>query len=113
MATLAYVFIITPVPGFAENADEAVMNALEHAVRNMLHEFQFLQRNVSATTNTLFTGKEEDGRTRFVWTVELELVSGEKVPEGAALAAVLAKARERLSSHATVSEPFVRSVTQG
>jgi hypothetical protein len=108
MATLSYVFIITPDPIFSGDVNE-----LERAVRSSLRRFQFLQQNVSATINTLFTGKDEDGRTRFIWTVELELVSGEKVPDGTALAAFIAEAREALFNHAIVSEPFVRSATEG
>jgi hypothetical protein len=100
----AYLFLITPL---AELDEEAFEQSL---VRSLLPELtsSFSQRRVSGTSQTLFKGKDEEGRTRYLWRLELELVDGPVPPLGSALASLLTSMKEQLSPHGIVS--FVAAV---
>jgi hypothetical protein len=101
----AYLFLITPR---AELDQEAFEQSL---VRSLLPKLtsSFSQRSVSGTSQTLFKGKDEEGRTRYLWRLELELVGGGHVPpQGSALDSLLTSMKEQLSPDGTVS--FVAAV---
>jgi hypothetical protein len=98
----AYLFLITPL---AELDEEAFEQSL---VRSLLPNLIFSQRSVKGTSQTLFKGKDEEGRTRYLWRLELELVSGHVPPLGSALASLLTSMKGQLSAHGTVS--FVAAV---
>lgn len=102
----AYLFLITPLPALDEEA-------LEQSLRPLLSELtsSFTQRRVKGTSQTLFKGKDEEGGTRYLWRLELELVSGHVPPLGSALASLLTCLKSRLDPHATVS--FVAAVEAG
>jgi hypothetical protein len=99
----AYLILITPL---AELDEEAFEQSL---VRSLLSELNsFSHRTVKGASQTLFKGKDEERRTRYVWRLEFELVSGHEPPLGSALASLLTSMKEQLSPHGTVS--FVAAV---
>ena len=98
----AYLILITPLAELDEEAFEQLRSLLSKLTSS------FTQRSVSGTSQTLFKGRDEEGRTRYLWRLELELVSGDIPPLGSALASLLTSLKEQLSPHGIVS--FVAAV---
>jgi hypothetical protein len=99
----AYLFLITPLPALNKEAFEQSLRALLPELAS-----SFSQRNVKGTSQTLFKGKDEEEGTRYLWRLELELVSGHVPPLGSALTSLLTSMKSRLDPHGTVS--FVAAV---
>jgi hypothetical protein len=100
-----YLFLITPLGELEEQAfEQSLVQSLNRTYPSFSH------RSVKGTSQTLFRGKDEEGRTRYLWRLDLELVSGPNVPLGSGLASLLSSMREQLRTNGTIA--FVAAVEE-
>jgi hypothetical protein len=100
--TSSFLFIITPVANLAEGS----LGDFETAMRSALGTIEVRQQNVSGQTNSFFRESGGEGRPRFLWLLQLDLVGPDIGATSLGIATALKQATEQLKSHAEVSASF-------
>ena len=98
----SFLFIITPVSSLAEGS----LGDFETAMRDALGTIEVRQRNVSSQTNSFFRESGGEGRPRFLWLMQLDLMGPDEGAASLGLGTALQQAKEQLKSHAEVSASF-------
>ena len=98
----SFLFIITPVANLAEGS----FGDFETAMRDALGSIEVRQRNLGSQTNSFFRESGGEGRPRFLWLMQLDLIGPDEGAASLGIATALQQAKERLKSHAEVSASF-------
>ena len=85
----SFLFIITPIPSLAEGS----LGDFETAMRDALGTIEVRHRNVSSQTNSFFRESGGEGRPRFLWLMQLDLVGPDEGAASVGLGTALQQAK--------------------
>lgn len=96
MESPSYLFSITP----SVEGDE---DAFERSLVQSLQKVFIFRRNVESSSHTLFKGKDEEGRTLYLWRLVIILVGGDSSFQPGLLTSLIPDIQKQVAPGGTVS----------
>jgi hypothetical protein len=102
MELSAYLFAITPPADAGEDFEQSLAASLQELAHGFTH------RAVSGTSQTLFRGRDEKEAVRYVWRLQLGMVSGKAPIKSVAFTGLVADLGKLIGPKGTVA--FISTV---